>query len=154
MNALAYKDLDERLPEQSEIDNARALKAALEAGVVAGRSIAVEVAQPISGPSQVALAPSIARFMMEVLEHFSRGRAVTLVPTGGHVTTQQAADILNVSRPFLIKLIDRGELSCTRVGRHRRLDTHELLAYKARRDRKQEDALAEIMRLHPDDELG
>ena len=81
---------------------------------------------------------------MELLRHIGKGDAVTLVPISQMLTTQQAADILNVSRPYLITLLERGEIQFELVGRHRRIKAEDLFAYKRERDTKRSDALAAL----------
>ena len=87
---------------------------------------------------------------MEVLRHIGRGDAVTLVPVSQMLTTQQAADILNVSRPFLISLLEKGDMLFELVGRHRRMKAEELFAYKRRRDGKRAEALSTLTELDTD----
>jgi excisionase family DNA binding protein len=70
---------------------------------------------------------------------------VTLVPVTQMLTTQQAADILNVSRPFLISLLEKGEIAYLLVGRHRRIKAETLFAYKQERDHERSDALSELI---------
>ena len=81
---------------------------------------------------------------MELLRHIGRGDAVTLVPVSQMLSKQQAADILNVSRPFLISLLDKGEIRHVHVGRHRRIKADDLFAYKKARDLKRGDALTQL----------
>ena len=84
---------------------------------------------------------------MELLRYIGQGDAVTLVPVSQMLTTQQAADILNVSRPFLVSLLEKGDIPHVTVGRHRRVKADDLFAYKKARDAKRSDALSELAEL-------
>ena len=98
------------------------------------------------------LPPFVTRLLMDILRETAAGRAVTLVPSEAEVTTQEAADILNVSRPFLVGLADSGVLNVRKVGTHRRLLLADVLAYKAHQFAEREKALDEM--LSTDQELG
>ena len=82
-----------------------------------------------------------------VIEMLARGESITLVPHGKELTSQRAADMLRVSRPHLIKLLDRGELPFHRVGTHRRIRVEDVLAYRKRRASERKAALDELARL-------
>jgi excisionase family DNA binding protein len=96
--------------------------------------------------AEVVLTPALSELLMELLRHVACGDTVTLVPVGEMLTTQQAADILNVSRPFFIKLLEEGHLSYELVGRHRRIRAEELFAFKENRDKKRSEALSSLAR--------
>lgn len=84
--------------------------------------------------------------LMEILEAMAAGRGVTLMPENAELTTVQAADVLNVSRPFLIKLLDENELPHRKVGKHRRIRVEDVMAYKSRIDREREAVLDQLAR--------
>ena len=86
--------------------------------------------------------------LMDILEAMAAGRGVTLIPENAELTTVQAADVLNVSRPFLIKLLEESVLPHRKVGKHRRVRLEDVMAYKAKIDSEREDVLDQIGRAH------
>jgi excisionase family DNA binding protein len=83
--------------------------------------------------------------LLDVLRHVGSGHAVTLVPIQELLTTQQAADLLNVSRPHLIKLLEQQAMPHSLVGRHRRVRAEDVFAYKAKRDAERGQALDDLI---------
>ncbi|OGA15728.1 MAG: hypothetical protein A3H32_04835 [Betaproteobacteria bacterium RIFCSPLOWO2_02_FULL_63_19] len=83
------------------------------------------------------------------------GKGVRIIEDDRALTTQQAADLLDVSRPHLVKLLERGEIpQLPKVGRHRRVSRFEVLSYKRERDAKREEALGELTALSQKHRLG
>lgn len=94
----------------------------------------------------------VARFLGQYASLLRRGHGATLVPLNRHLSTQEAADILGVSRPWLIRLVDSGEIPHVKVGNRRRLVLEDVLEYKRVRDAIRRDSLNELVRL--DEEQG
>jgi len=98
------------------------------------------------GSEQLVTIPSTAfELLLDILSNMAKGNAVTLMPIHAELTTQEAADILNVSRPFLVSLIDSKQIPCRKVGRHRRILFEDLMRYKEQIDSDRMKALDELV---------
>lgn len=98
--------------------------------------------------SEQVIIPEIAFQMLEqILGEFAQGHAVALASVDRQVTTQEAAEILNVSRPYVVKLLESGKIRFTKVGTHRRIRLADLLEYKARMDADADRAARELVEL-------
>lgn len=104
--------------------------------------------------TELVLPRSALALLRDLLVEMAQGNAVTVVPTHAELTTQQAADLLNVSRPHLVRLLEEGVISFTRVGTHRRIRFEDLMAYKAERDKRSRKALDELVELAQEQEMG
>ena len=93
---------------------------------------------------QVELPTSALRLLVDILAELADGNAVKVVPVHAELTTQEAADLLNVSRPHLVKLLEEGVLAYHRTGKHRRVRFADLMHYKETRERASEQAMAEL----------
>ncbi|GAA3461428.1 excisionase family DNA-binding protein [Saccharothrix longispora] len=105
------------------------------------------------GPDEALVLPRPAvEMFVHVLAALANGQGVQVVPVNAELTTQTAAEMLNVSRPYLIGLLERGEIEYRLVGRHRRVRFDALMDYMRRDDLARKQALDEMTRL--DQELG
>jgi excisionase family DNA binding protein len=96
------------------------------------------------GREQILEIPSTAyQLLIDILSQMARGNAVTLIPIHAELT-QEAADLLNVSRPYLIKLLESNKIPFHKVGRHRRIRFEDLMNYKTQIDNDRMQALDEL----------
>lgn len=142
---MSEQALSERPPTENEV------RAASEAARLLAKALTPD-GLPISVEKNgdqflLELPAPLGQLMLDVLTHVGRGEMITLVPYGAELTTKEAADLLNVSRPFLVKLLDEGVIDHHKVGSHRRIRANELLAYKAKRDEERRAAMTELQRL-------
>lgn len=97
-------------------------------------------------PEWIPVPPGAADLIVALLEELAAGNAVSIVPISAELTTNQAAKILNVSRPYLVKLLEEKKIPFKMVGTHRRIRAKDLFEYKRRDDQEREriaDELAE-----------
>lgn len=103
---------------------------------------------------QVELPTSALRLLIDILSELADGNAVKVVPIHAELTTQEAADMLNVSRPHLVKLLESGALPFHKAGKHRRIRFADLMTFKAERDDASTQALEELARQAQELRLG
>ena len=92
-------------------------------------------------PHTLVLPTSALRLLVDILGELAIGNAVKVVPVHAELTSQEAADLLNVSRPHLVKMLEEGAIPFTKTGRHRRIRFSDLMAFKQRRDEESQRAM-------------
>ena len=108
-----------------------------------------------AGKDQLLELPSGAvALLMEILEAMAAGRGLTLIPENAELTSVQAAEVLNVSRPFLVKLLEDNVLPHRKVGKHRRVRMEDVMAYLAKIDRDREAVLDQLAREAQEQQMG
>lgn len=119
-----------------------------------GKSLSFRV-EPDSGPDEtIAIPLSAFKLLSDILTEMAKGNAVTLIPVQAELTTQQAADLLNVSRPFLVEQLEQGTVPFRRVGTHRRILISDLMEYKRRIDESRLKTLEELAAQAQDLKMG
>lgn len=94
---------------------------------------------------EIIIPESVYYVLRQVVHAMASGKAISIVPQEQELTTQQAADLLNVSRPYIIKLLEQGEIPHITVGTHRRVRFEDLMTYKQQRDAKRSQLLQEMI---------
>jgi excisionase family DNA binding protein len=97
--------------------------------------------------TQLRIPSSAMQLLFAALSEMACGNAVSLLPLNAELTTQQAAEILNVSRPYLVGLLEKGDMAYRKVGVQRRVPLREVIAYKTRTDIDRRSALNELAQL-------
>jgi excisionase family DNA binding protein len=145
-----------RLPSDQEIaqarDASRQLARLLPAEDGATDAPALRLVTDDDQHEVISIPPVALRLLVDMLTQLGQGRAVTVLPQNTELTTQEAADYLNVSRPYVVKLIEEAKLPARKVGSRRRVAFEDLLRFGEQQRARQRAALDELARI--DAELG
>jgi len=152
MSALIRRDFETVAPTEADTRLAQESSRVL-AGRKFGKRSSVRLCLGEGDDAEPVVVPASAvRMLLHLLKEMSLGNAVTLIPTHAELTTQQAADLLNVSRPYVVKLLEEGKIPCRTVGTFRRIRFDDLMDYKQKDDAVRKAILDELTAL--DQELG
>lgn len=141
--------ITDRLDSQEDFELARAAQHRIASAL--DRSCAVNIAIvdddiATSAHSPMLRLPSTALHLLaDMLGALAEGKAVTIMPKDLEITTQQAALFLNISRPYLVRLLEDGKIAYHKVGTHRRIRFEDVVQYKEGRQRRSSDALQQLV---------
>lgn len=140
-------------PDTTEQEQARTALVEIKEAVSVKKDKAAPLAVSIEGFEQTVQLPhSVVKLLVGVLSNYAAGQGVTIVPAHAELTTQQAADMLNVSRPYLVKLLGEGKINHKMVGTHRRIPASAVIEYRAEQEIETRGAADELVAL--DQEMG
>jgi excisionase family DNA binding protein len=149
---MARTHLDPVVPSAQDALLAKEAQLALEKSEAPEGPLHVQISVAGREATTFDLPPVVMELLVDILKETAAGKAVSLVSVEREITTQQAATLLNVSRPYLVGLIEKGELPARMVGSQRRLPLQDVLAYKAENRARRRTALQEMAAA--DQELG
>src|SRR5947209_17010393 len=136
--------LEPSLPSEAETILAKETGRVLAARMREGEPLRLRILDDASPEGTFNLPASALRLLVRILEEMARGNAVTLIPVHAELTTQEAADMLNISRPSLIQLLHEGKIEFRRVGTHRRVRFEALMEHKRQAEAQRRAALQEL----------
>lgn len=147
---LTYRQLP---PSEREAVIARTSKQLLARYAREDQSLTVQV-MDADHQEPIELPAGAVTLLLDILGVMASGQGVTIIPEDAELTTVQAADILHVSRPFLIKLLDEGKIPYRRVGKHRRIRMEDVMNYKRAIDQQREAVLDQLVADAQEQDMG
>ncbi|WP_371229701.1 helix-turn-helix domain-containing protein [Pseudomonas sp. QE6] len=132
------------LPTETEVAAAADALRALEPLLSAENVLDMQLVSLTGGHRPISVPTLALRLLADVMNEIASGNAVKVVPIHAQLTTQEAADLLNVSRPHLVKLLEAGVIPHTRAGRHRRVKLADLIAFKQAREKSSQAAMDQL----------
>ena len=150
MNVHAHRQLP---PSSSDAALARASRQLLAALEKPGAPLSLRVVDDTQD-APIELPAGAVALLIEILDAMAAGRGVTIIPENAELTTAEAAEVLNVSRPFLIGLLEQGQIKFRKVGSHRRIRMEDVMDYKEKVDAERDGILAELVADAEDQDMG
>jgi excisionase family DNA binding protein len=150
MNMIAHRQLP---PSAQDAAIARVSGQRLSGYVQQKRPLTLRVTDA-EQDKPIELPAGAVALLMDILEAMAAGRGVSIIPENAELTTVQASEILNVSRPFLIKLLEEGAIAHRKVGKHRRVRAEDVMAYKAAIDQRREKILDQLAQEAQEMDMG
>lgn len=144
MLATNPKALETVMPTHKEALLAEQSSRVLASYIQSTRAPAFQLVKKGKASEQLTLPPAAMRLLVDILAQMAEGNAVSLVSVHAELTTQEAADLLNVSRPYLVTLLEENKIPHRKVGTKRRILTKDVLAYKSQTDKARLKVLKEL----------
>jgi excisionase family DNA binding protein len=148
--AISYRQLPS---DEQESEIARLSKQVLSRHTKADQPLTLKVIDA-EQEDPIQLPAGAVAMLMDILGAMAAGQGITLIPEKAELTTGQAADVLNVSRPYLVKLLEAGEIPFHKVGKHRRVLMEDVIRYKEASDRERETALDQLVEEAQEHNMG
>ncbi|WP_320837316.1 excisionase family DNA-binding protein [Zhongshania sp.] len=141
------------LPNAAEVEQAKVSSRTLSKYADADR-VQLSIKGSNGQADDLVLPGHVLQILLDVLAEMSKGNAISLVPHHQEISTQEAANLLNVSRPFLVGLLEKGAIPFRKVGAHRRVLLTDLMSYKDQTQQQRSKALDELAALSQDEDMG
>jgi excisionase family DNA binding protein len=135
---------DPFVPSDCDIQMAQQASRMLAAYTSTRKELHIELKDEGGKAQPMLLPPSVVRMMQRILTEMAEGNAITILPIHAELTTQEAADFLNVSRPFIVTQLEAQKIPFRKVGAHRRIQVQDLIHYKQEIDKSRLSALDEL----------
>jgi excisionase family DNA binding protein len=146
MAAMHAENYSDRMPTAIDRERANQLRQVLAELISEDVPVSMRLALDKGQIAEVTLSPLLAQTFLDISRLISSGKSFSIMPVNAELTTQQAADMLNVSRPYLVKLLETNEIRFTKTGRHRRIKAEDLFSYKEKRDSERARILSDMAR--------
>ncbi len=137
-------EVAEYKPNDADVEMARDASRALSRLVGLDR-VHIEAVEDNNKRTTFVLPAHAVRFLVDMLAQMAAGTTITVMPINAELTTQQAADMLNVSRPHLVKLMEAGQIRFHKVGTHRRIKFSDLIEYRRASEARRHAALDRLV---------
>jgi len=142
-------EMIDRLESKEDVELAKAAQRCIVSALDHSRAVNIAILEDgverIEDSPILKLPPKVLRLFADMLGSLAQGNAVAIMPKELYVTTQEAAMFLNVSRPYLVKMLDDGKIPHHKVGTHRRIKFEDVVAYKEQRKKTAHLALQELV---------
>lgn len=154
MQTQSRKKSDLVLPNKNETALAEKSSRKLAAYVQSTKAPTFQIVEPDGKVTKISFPVSALKLLIDILVQMAEGNAVTLLPIHAELTTQEAANLLNVSRPYLVKLLDDKKIPYRKVGTRRRVLAEDILKYKENIDNERLKTLGKLTKQAQDLDMG